>query len=240
MKKVITLAALLVAFGASSALAQSGVNLGWDDCATGTPAGDKVFACNVNTGAAFTLHASVVIPAAMTAFAATNTIIDVHVNDVALPAWWQTDVGQCRANSIGMSFDPNNNSTSCVDLWGGNPNLQVTAIQQGVNGPNRVRVNGVAAIPAGSEIAVPADNADLWVCRVTINRAASTTCAGCTFGGCIVLNEVSLLQPDIPGMYVTNEATKRWVTWQGGGGTDCPADTPTQNRTWGAVKNMYR
>jgi hypothetical protein len=32
------------------------------------------------------------------------------------------------------------------------------------------------------------------------------------------------------------------VTWQGGaiGNGGCPAATPTQNRTWGALKALYR
>lgn len=242
MKKFSTLAVMLLALAASSAQAQSGLNMAWDECITGAGALDKTFACNTNTGAAFTMHTSVVVPDAMPKFAATSTVIDIHINDPAIPAWWQTLAGQCRANAIGISYDPTNNTTSCADLWQGNPNLQVSTVQQGVNGANRVRVLGTAAVPAGSELNVPADNAELWVCRVTIARAGTVGACntGCSLGACIVLNEMFMQQPGLPAYRVTNQATSRFVTWNGGGGTDCPTDTPAINRTWGAVKGLYR
>jgi hypothetical protein len=187
------------------------------------------------------MHASVVVPTAMPTFASATAVIDIHVDDVGLPAWWMTDAGQCRANSISMSFDPANNATSCGDLWAGNPNLQVTAIQQGLHGANSVRVNGVAALPAGSEISVPANNAELWVCRIQINRANTLACtAGCTSGACIVLNQIDMLDPNNPKISVTNEATRQYVTWTAAGGLNCPLGTPTVNRSWGSVKSLYR
>jgi hypothetical protein len=242
MKKVITLAAMLVTLGASSALAQSGINLSWDDCASASGGLDKTFACASNAGS-FKLAASVIIPTAMSTFAAATSVVDIHTDAVSTPPWWLTDTGQCRANAISMSFDPSNNPGGCSDLWGGSPNLQVTAIQQNLHGANSIRVNGLAAIPQGSEIAVPADNAELWVCRVQISAtgtvgACNTGCAG---GACIVLNEVKMQQPGgIPDIIVTNAATRQFVTWQGGGATNCPINTPTINRTWGAVKGLYR
>jgi hypothetical protein len=243
MKKVITLAAMLVTLGASSAFAQAGLNLNWDECIAGGGSLDKVFACNTNTGAAFVLSCSVIVPSAMPQFSAATAVVDIHVDAVSTTPWWLTDATQCRANSISMSFDPPNNATSCADLWATNPNLQVTAIQQNLHGTNSIRVNGVSALPAGSEISVPLDNAELWVCRVQVNRAATVgACnSGCSSGACIVLNEVKMQQPGgVPDIIVTNAATRQFVTWQGGGATNCPVNTPALNRTWGAVKGLYR
>jgi hypothetical protein len=51
-------------------------------------------------------------------------------------------------------------------------------------------------------------------------------------------------QPAGVGDYtISNTLNRNWVQWQGGavnvtGG--CPAATPTQNRTWGSVKSLYR
>ena len=242
MKKVTTLAVMLLALAASAAQAQSGLNLAWDQCILGAGVQDKVFACNTNTGAAFTMHASVIVPEAMTKFAATSCVLDIHVDDAGLPPWWMTTTGQCRAGAIGISFDSSNNVTDCGQLWQTQNPLVVSTVQQGGNGPNRLRIIGTAAVPAGSELIVPADNAELWVCRITISRAATVGACntGCALGACIVLNEMYMQQPSLPAYRVTNEATSRWVTWNGGGGTDCPTDTPTMNRTWGAVKGLYR
>jgi hypothetical protein len=41
---------------------------------------------------------------------------------------------------------------------------------------------------------------------------------------------------------IVNPLTGNFATWQGGaiGGAGCPAATPTQNKTWGQVKSIYR
>ena len=236
MKKILTLAAALLAFGATASMAQ-GLNLSFGDCGT---LGTQTVAvnCNSNSGVLILMHASVFPAVPMNTFAAATTVIDVRVGGGVLPPWWQTNTGQCRANSIAMSYDPTNNPGGCPDIWGGNPNLQVTAIQQGVNGPDRVRINGVAAIPAGSEIPL-ATGTELWVCRVSINKTNTLTCAGCSLPATIVLNEIAMQDPNQPQQRITNPGDNYCVGLSGGAAS-CPGATPTENRTWGAVKNMYR
>ena len=242
MKKILTLAAALMVFGASASMA-SGLNLNWSNCSDG---GVKslTFACTSNSGSQ-TLFASIVLPTAMPQFAATSAIIDVAVDGGAIPAWWQVLAGQCRAGAIGITFDPLNIGGNCLDLWGGNANLSVFQVQPGVNGPDKIRLNSGAAVPAGSELALAADGTELSICKVTITRAKSTgtgSCAGCANGACIVFNEAKLQQPaGIGDFTVTNAATagSNFVTWQSGVAL-CPLPTPAQNRTWGAVTNLYR
>jgi hypothetical protein len=240
MKKTSTLAALLLAISATAAMAQSGLNLNWDECTIAGGTQNKIFACNVDAGLAFALNASVIPPSAYNTFASASAIIDVHVDAATLPDWWLTNAGQCRANRITISFAPGVNVTSCSDIWNFSTIVEVSAIQQSVNGANRVRINGLAAIPAGSEIPLVADGTEYWTAKVSIFRNNTTTCTGCSMGACIVFNESKLLSPTEPAQVITNEATRRWVTWNGGGGTDCPTDTPAINRTWGAVKSLYR
>ena len=236
MKKLVTLAAVLLAFGATASMAQ-GYNLSFDNCGT---AGTSTVAinCASNTGATIIAVASVFPYWAMNTFAAASCIIDVQVAGGVLPPWWQTNTGQCRANAIRMSFDPINNNSNCPDIWAGHANLQVTAIQQGVNGPDRVRINGVAAFPAGSEIPI-ATGTELWVCRIAINMAGTTTCAGCSQPAQIVLNQISLQDPNQPAKYVSNPANNACIGISGGQPLCAGGATPAQNRTWGAVKGLY-
>ncbi len=247
MKKILTLAATLMVIGASASMA-SGLYLNWDDCSAasgGAGVQQKTFACNSNTGAGFALYTSVAVPTTMPKFTATSAIVDVAVDAPTLPDWWLTNAGQCRPNAVTMSFDPVVLALSCPNIWADGILLSVFAAQQGTNGPNKVRLNGGAAIPAGSEITVNADGTELLVSKVNISRTKSTgtgSCAGCNLGACLVLNECFLQQPAGMGDYrVTNAATpgSNFVTWQGGV-AQCPLPTPAQNRTWGAVKNLYR
>jgi len=235
MKKVLTLAAAVLVLGASTASAQ-GLNLYFGGCSDGGTLTQSLN-CGSNTGLALTLHASVFPGSPLTLFAAATAVVDIKAGPEGgpLPLWWQTASGQCRANSISMSFDPANNNTACGDLWGGNPNLQVTAIQQGLHGSNSVRVNGVAALPAGSEIPV-AVGTELWVCRITINKTATTTCAGCSQPASIVLNEISMQEPGGAPQRINNVVSNSCASISGG---PCPGATPAANRTWGAVKSLY-
>ena len=251
MKKILTLTAALMVFGAAASMAQSGLNLNWNSCVADGRVTGATFACNVNTGAAFGAYASIVLPADLTAFAATTAIVDVGFTGSAIPAWWQTGTGQCRAGSVSFSADPNTitngGAGGCLDIWGGSAQvLGVFQPQPSVHGlPNELRLNGGAAIPAGTEIAWAADGSELVVAKFTINRAKTTgagSCAGCTTGACLTLNECFVQQPNpLPGYRVTNAAAPNstFVTFQAGAPA-CPSATPSQNRTWGAVKNLYR
>jgi len=69
------------------------------------------------------------------------------------------------------------------------------------------------------------------------------SCAGCTDGACIVFTSQKLTEPLGVGDYtITSPALRQYVTFQSGGalGGGCPAVVPTQNRTWGSVKSLYR
>ena len=242
MKKILTLAAALLVLGATSAMAQGGLNLFWNNCST-SGASALTFNCASNSGSYF-LYGSVVLPGDMPTFLGLTAVTDVAVDATSLPAWWQVAPGDCRANTFSISFDPNNNSTDCgTDIWQFNNPTPVSTIQPMLHGANTLRLNSAAALPAGSEISLAADGTEYYVFRITLSKQKSATaaaCAGCNVGACIVLNEMKLSQPlGIGDRTVTNPAVSNFVTWQAGA-LQCPQATPTQNRTWGAVKNLYR
>lgn len=248
MKKVITLVATLLAFGATSAMAQ-GLNLYWNNCSDGGVT-SQTWACNANTGTTFALVMTAILPTAIAQLSGTTAVVDVRVDNATLPDWWQAASGGCRANAIGMSFDPNSNTSNCTtDMWGGSNPTTVFTVQPARNWPNHVRLNGAGALPAGQEIALAADGTEYYIGRVTINRSKTVgtgSCTGCALPACIVFNESKFQTPaGANDVLVTNEASNRWVTWNGPWSdpdpiTGCPSNTPAMNRTWGAIKGMYR
>lgn len=242
MKKILTLAVAILALGASSAMAQGGLNLFWDGCSDGGTS-SKTFACNTNTGAAFSMYASLVLPGDMPLFLGTTAILDIGFTGTSIPAYWQTGLGECRQNSLAVSYDPNAFVTNCIDIWGGAVPLSVAQLQPGTNGANKLRYNSGAVVPSGQEISLVADGTELVVCKFTVNRAKTVgtgACAGCDVGACIVLNECKAQQPGGVGdRTITNPAVSNFVSWQAGAPA-CPQATPALNRTWGSVKNLYR
>jgi hypothetical protein len=240
MKKILTLAAALIVLGASTAMAAGGLNLFYSGCSADGNVATATFTCTVNTGNN-QMTAAVVVPTDIPNFVAASCIIDVTVTGATLPAWWQTAAGQCRANQVSMSFDPSVIATAnCADIWGGAPPLPVFAVQQGLHGPNTVRFNGGAALVAPNPLST---DAELVVAKLTVGHTKSVgtgSCAGCTAGACFVFNESKLNQPAGFGDYtVTAPAAGNFCTLNGGAPI-CPQATPTQNRTWGAVKSLYR
>jgi hypothetical protein len=244
MKTIVALAAALMILGASASVAATGgLNLFWNGCSDGGVS-TQVFACNTNSGLAFTMYASLILPQDMPFFASSTAIIDVTFSSASIPAWWQVLTGQCSANRVSESYDSASFATNCPNIWLGEANLSVFQVQQGVShGPNSIRLNGGAAVPAGSELYHVADGTELVVCKVSIFRTKTVgtgSCAGCNIGACFVLNECKLYEPgDYGDCTITAPAVSNFVTWQAGA-PSCPGATPSQNRTWGAVKNLYR
>lgn len=242
MKKLVTLTALLLAFGASSAFAAGGLFLHFGGCTLDGGTSSSSFACDVNTGADV-LMVSVIAPGDMPQFLGTTALVDVFVDAPTLPDWWLTAAGQCRQNAVSVSYDPVFLATNCPDVWQGTPNLSVFQAQQYLHGPNMVRLNSGAAVQAGQEVSVVADGVtELNVCRISISHTKSTgagACAGCSIGACIVLQECYMQQPTGMPLYRLTTPISNVVSYNNGS-LNCAGATPTKNRTWGAVKGLYR
>jgi len=83
-----------------------------------------------------------------------------------------------------------------------------------------------------------------------IKTVGTGACAGCQTGVCIVFNSILLNTPILANDRTlsgpSNGTDSNYCMWQGGGNptvgviTGCPAATPTKQRTWGAVKALYR
>jgi hypothetical protein len=243
MKKTLLLAGALLALTAGIASA-GGINLGWGDC---SPAGTaaKTFACTSNSLTGAIMVASAISPAVLDQFVGQESEMIIQTNQPALSPWWGLQTGGCRGTTaVAAGFDFTGGPFTCTDPWSG-------AAAGGMNyapnfgGANRAQLRTVCAIPGSTSID---DATEYYLFKVTLLGAKSTgnnSCAGCTDGACVVLTSIKLVEvAGAPaGDYlVTNPIVRQHVTWQAGGslGGLCPAATPTQTRTWGSVKSLYR
>ncbi len=249
MKKVLTLTAALLTLCTSLSLA-GGVNLSGNagavlaDCWGMAPINAVTFACNSNSGSALNAIGSAIPTVDVPKFIGVTVVIDIQVAGATLPSWWLTQTGGCRAGPISMDFNPANLGT-CLAIWPVAP-TGVVNVANGVGGPNRIRVIGGAALqPQDGYLLVGDGLSEYAVCKLNIARSktiGAAPCAGCTTGACVVLNEIKLVQPSgAPGgdSRLTAPAGNDFVTYNAGAPV-CPGATPTHNRTWGAVKSLYR
>lgn len=221
-----------------------GLNLFWDQCYSSGGALSKSFACDLNTGPTLAVVASLVLPVELPRFAAVEITVDVFVAGGALPPWWQTASGQCRANAITVSFDPVVlGDLGCPNIWMDTPNLSVFAIQPGVWAPNTLRLRAGAAVPPGSEIALLADGSELTVARIAISRVKSTgpgACEGCSSMACLFFRQARLEQPAGVGDHWLWNPSATPMVWLNTPAWGSQCEIPTLNRTWGAIKTLYR
>ena len=245
MKKLLTLAAAALALSATVASAQNlpggSIHMGWMDCYFGGAGGvaNQAFVCNTNAGAAFIAFASVVPPTGLTQYVGSAAVFDIQSSAASLPLWWQ--YGGCRL-STSLTAAAAAGVTTCPDLTN---NPQFGGIDYNfTNNPARARLRTAYAMDAG--LAGPVSDAEeLTVLQLSINRNRTTgtgSCAGCLTPVCIVFNSLLLDQvnPSLPKGYVVS-GEQQWLTWQGANAqVPCPAATPTQSKTWGQVKSLYR
>lgn len=244
MKKNILIAGAMLVLGASAASA-AGINLSWNDCGTnGTP--NAVFACNSNAGLGFTAVASFDPPAGIVEFLGIAAQIDIVTDQANLPDWWKHGTGQCRSTTgLSINFDFTSGPFSCTDVFGGAA-AGGFAYDVGFGTPARARLRVQAAIPVDNRVPVDAGT-EYYVLKANLLRAKTTgvgNCVGCANSACVVLNSIQLFQPleQNNDPEISNPRDRNFVTWQvpATGPVGCPLSTPTQTKTWGQVKSLYR
>jgi hypothetical protein len=244
MKKAILLTAALLAVCAGSAFAQApGVNLSWDDCSASTAGGlNKTSTCLSNSEGQKNCNGSYVLPADADALAGNDIVMDIITNSGSLPCWWNFTVAP-RTAGFGMNF-----GTPCAqafDYWGsvGTPAGGPGAFLMPTNAVPRVRIKAVVAIDANVAAPVPASTGEIYSYTFNLKHGATVgACTGCLTSACFVLNLIRVTQVGFPYFELTTASSRNFVLWQGGAVAPpgCPLAVPTQNKTWGSVKALYR
>lgn len=257
MKKLLIVSALL-AVTASTAMAQGGINLSWNDCGS-NGLSNLTFACNSNTGAPFTMIASCIAPVPLPQFLGVSARIDIRNGGSTqtpgnLADWWAHGTGLCRgATALSANFDFVSGPFTCLDWAGGTAAggslYQVGGIIPpqggGLAGPDVATLLVQCAIPAGTEVAVD-EVTELYAFKVNVTRAKTTgtgNCTGCNTPACIVLNNIQMFQPleQNNDPILNSPINSNFVSWQAlPSSPPCPEATPTRSSSWGQVKSLYR
>jgi hypothetical protein len=239
MKKVLAFAgALMLCAQLASA---AGINLSWDDCGLNGQA-LKTFDCATNSGAPFSMIASFIPPAGVNEFLGLSAQVDITTAG-PLPPWWQHGSTSCRSTTgLAVNFDFTSGPFSCVDFYVGSA-AGGYAYDVGFGSPNRARFRVQLAVPFDNRGPVD-ESSEYYAFKGNVLRAKTTgvgSCAGCQEPACIVLNEIQLFQPPSAANdpVIVNPAERNFVSWQGLV-PGCPLSTPTQSKSWGSVKSMYR
>ncbi len=238
---------LILAASPPPVLAVAGVNLGWDVCGPTSPS-IKTFACDTDTGSAIAV-ASFTAPAGVEHMTAIEYTVRLDFTSAAAPDWWQfKNPGVCRQTAL--TFEPQDplwGSGACADYWQGTASggiglYQVTPGSSLAHAHALIR--GVAVVPPGFAYALDPE-VEYHAFRLRLSYAStvgSGACAGCREGVCLSLQRLTLTQPVGEGDFTISDPDRRNViVWQGASYEWAGlCITPTQNRTWGRIKSIWR
>jgi hypothetical protein len=242
---ILALLVLASAPGAGArALTTPALTLAWSDCLeSGGGATTVAFGCAANT-VTFTLQPAFTLAAAVDSVVAIEGVVDVLSQSGTLPSWWELQPGGCRGSAL-VALEPV--GSGCSDPWAGNgvSAIQAYRVSPETSAPDRARIVFTASVLPSQKVAlqpgIPYTGPALALGTQT--TVGTNACSGCSATACLVFNSVTLKR--VPGatgadIVISDPAsTANWAYWQGTTGLDC-AVVPVRNRTWGAIKSLYR
>jgi len=230
MKKIVSLAGVLMVLAAGSAFA-AGVNGSWDDCGlNGVP--NKTVTCSNSATALQKWYTSFVLPASIPANAAADANVDVQAPNT-LGTWWLG--GAAR---FGFTLGP----ATCGGWYDGAPN---GGIGVGPNiiqtSPSRLRLRVVIAVATGQEQPLLGDGTEYFNHTIDMKFGLGTFGnAECVAGAAFRTTGLLLQQQVGTPTFMNTPQDDDCGTFRTAGGLTCPAATPTQKATWGSIKALYR
>jgi hypothetical protein len=223
-----------------------GINLYWNDCSPargGAGVTGLANDCTSNTGS-LSLVASFVPPAGVTALLAAEGTINLTLAGSSVPSWWQMQSAGCRSTSISAAFQFAGRS-ACAKPWSASALgfFSYAVSPPCCPDPRMAQIKVAVAVPPADTVAT-STALEYYAFEILIDREKSIgagSCEGCAAAACIELRAIGLYQPSglITFGNLVRTEQNRFVTYNGAQVGDC-AFTPVRNRTWGALKAMYR
>jgi hypothetical protein len=201
-------------------------------------------ACTTNTGTAFMLFGTCVVPPpGLSSVVGARCDIDIQTALATIPDWWRLDANACRSTALSVKTDATIVGAACShSLWDGIATVNSVGYAELRFNRMHLMVGGFVTPDEVFNLAGDGTT-ELAVFSLSVlntKTVGSGSCAGCGQGACIVLNKISF---DTSGqdnalLLTTPIAGHNYITYNGGS-PNCPASTPTANRTWGELKSLY-
>lgn len=254
MKKLTLMAFALLTLGATAAMAQDTMNLGY---VCRTAANTSAAATNdFNTsavgpcddGASYTtikrILSSFKNATSMTDWAGTSVAIDIATATTPLPDFWAIQPSGCRDGAMAIpTVMSTSGATGCT-----NPFVLAPTDPAGQGETNgitadvatgRVRIKSFhIRASVGVNLPPPASAGGYIANNFALAPDGADVCAGCADPACIVLNQVEYYSGN-ENRQIHQPELRNYLIWNGGS-PNCPGATPTKSSTWGQVKALYR
>ncbi|HTR97836.1 MAG TPA: hypothetical protein VMH61_08040 [Candidatus Acidoferrales bacterium] len=247
MKKLLLLSGALLLMSVAVASAAQ-LNIAWTNCVGDAGATDKTFACNTNNGNATAVLSFTPPTGGIPQMSGAEAYVYVATSNgaSALPLWWSMfNAGTCRASALTANASIPSSAANCFDAWNAQAGVAgVAAYNMSWNGPGTALIDCAAAVPP-SQLQSLDDQSEWFLFNVKIAYTGTVgpTCPGCSTPACLYFAKLDVSEPvGVGDFHMTASGPRTFATWQGGGIglPGCPAATPTNNKSWGQLKSLYR
>jgi hypothetical protein len=245
--RALFLAGALLAISPSASMSAPQIFLAYDDCynaaaATHAPL-DYENACDSNTGL-ISIVGSFIPPAGINQFEALVATMYLYTSEATLSPWFQFQSGGCRYGKIGADFSFSlAGLTNCADFWQNQANGGMGyTYPAGLLVPAAALIKVIATV--GPSLVGPINpGTEYYGFKLQILKALTTgtgSCTGCATPACITWAQANLTQPALPD-YIVLPNNPPFVTYNAyAGAPPCPGAVPVRDKTWGALKSLYR
>jgi hypothetical protein len=223
--------------------AHAQVALAWNNCyGTANATQALQYACDGSLdGNSRRLVMSYELPASIDSMSMTRGVVEFRsLAPALLPDYWRVHGGGCREGVI--SYTPVHGAVGdpllCANPFAGYPYNGSGGVGFG-QGPDYFRAEG----SMGTGFRIPVMGGKKYTAGVILIDPVLGDCAGCEQEICIQLVAVEIYfqgLPARPPVTLSGPNSTSFVTWQGLAPGICFGATPARNRTWGAIKTLYR
>lgn len=243
--RLLAICCLFALLSCPAAAGAADLRLTWNDCPEGGGLNHREFSCNLTLGS-LTLVPSFRVDAPIDSAVALEIVIDVVSGEPTLPDWWRFDPGGCNAGALSANTGFASLG-SCDDPWNGSgvALAQTWWVGQPRGGANQARLVISSAVSPAQPVRIEGGTSYYAaLVQIALQRTMGpASCLGCLAEACLVLNSIQVQRlpgtlPETVVLEPTVAGTPGWATWQNDGGL-CGV-VPVRNRTWGAVKTLYR
>ena len=156
--------------------------------------------------------------------------------------WWQLwNGGSCRGLAMQLVPVPPDNAVACTDPWQGQTlgSVGYTFQYNSAYDYSVARMRVIVSIPESAAMPLtPGSEYFAFRLRLSHQKAVGdAACTGCANAAAIFASQMLLGDNDRGDVPIDVGGPS--TSWQAPGATACIPD-PVRNRTWGAVKSLYR
>ena len=230
------IAATIVSLALCSRCEADGLWLHWDRC--GSAGGShKTFVCDTDAGTD-TLVVSILAPWNYPGVVRVDVDMGVCFPEFILPDWWRVHgANPCRPGALRVIAA---SAGTCAPLWSATDgSSQHITEHPGNNIQNGFRFRVTVSIADSTRARDIVAGQEYELFREVVDHSHTMeepTCTGCDIGARIVADYLFLARAQ-GAVFGTSGGA--YVTWQDPS-TVCHMISPAANRTWGAIKSLYR